>query len=376
MTYLDFAATTPLRPEVLEAMLPYLKEDFGNPSSVHPLGLAAREAIEVARRQIAGLVDTNASEVVFTSGATEANNLAIRGVLVPLLESGTKTHAVTTNIEHPSVAATFQDLVRRGLELTVVDAGNDGVVKAEDVLAAIKPETALVSMMRVNNELGTIQPVEKIASGIKATGSKALLHSDAVQSPASLHTSVRELGTDLMSLSAHKLGGPKGIGALIVRKGLKLAPNVTGGGQEHGLRSGTENVAAIVGFGVASGLAKPVHEYSALNAALDASLAASGGIAKRLVATEFVAPHITALEVPGADADFLVLLLGRENIMLSAGSACHAGSRDASKVLLAIGLQEKRARSVIRISFGASTTVNDIDIFVAALKKILPKARP
>lgn len=371
MTYLDHAATSPLRPEALEAMLPFLKDSFGNPSSAHPLGMAAREAVEAARAQVAALVGADAAEVIFTSGATEANNLAIRGV--------TRSHAVTTNIEHPSVAATFEALTKRGLALTVVAARPDGVVKAEDILAAVRPETTLVSVMRVNNELGTIQPVEAIAAGLRAMKSRALFHTDAVQSPASLETNMKALGADLLSLSAHKLGGPKGVGALVIRKGVILAPIVTGGGQERGVRSGTENVAGIVGFGTAANLVVHIssvrEKFDMLQKALDTALAGSGTGAKRLLPVGTpVASHIAALEVPGADADFLVLLLGREGVMVSAGSACHAGNRDASKILLTIGLSEKRARGVIRVSFGPETKTNDIESFAAALRKVLPKA--
>jgi cysteine desulfurase len=378
IVYLDNAATMPVRPEVLEAMLPYLKENFANPSSIHPAGQEVRLAIERARGQVAGLIGAEPAEVVFTSGATEANNLAIRGVLEPMLDRGEKPHAVTTSLEHPSVAETFKALAKRGLDLTVVDPDKNGVVSAQEVLAVVRPDTALVSVMMVNNELGTIQPVEDITRGLRASKSKALFHIDAVQAPIAVDIDVKKSGTDLLSLSAHKLGGPKGVGALFIRKGTKLEPSFSGGKQETGFRSGTENVAGIIGFGVAAGSLKSLNvsgrtKTSAFKKMLLERLAATG-IAKPLF--ENNATHIIPIEVPGTEADFLVLLLGRAGVMISAGSACSSGSREASPVHAAIGLPEARAKSVLRVSLGYQNTEQDIAAFVEALGAAIKKARP
>jgi len=381
LVYLDHAATTPLLPEAREAMLPFLGERFGNPNSVHPSGLEAREALEAARKSVAKLINAETSEIVFTSGATEANNLAIRGALEAALRHGERPQAVTTNIEHPSVSETFRDMSGRGVEMTAVAAGRDGVVNAESVLAAVRPDTALVSVMWVNNELGTVQPISEISAALLVRTKRAVLHVDAVQAAPSLDMDVKKTRIDLLSLSAHKFGGPKGVGALYVRRGLKLAPLATGGGQESGIRSGTENVAGIVGMGAAAEIllaskARDRANFKRLQAALDRELAARAGLARRLLeATVPTALHIAALEVTGADADFLVLLLGKRGIAVSAGSACHAGSREASRVLKSAGLADARARSVIRVSFGPSNAEEEAAAFAAALAETKSKAR-
>ncbi len=382
MIYLDHAATSPVCAEALEAMLPFLKEEFGNPNSVHPAGMVARAAVETARHRVAALVGADDAEIVFTSGATESNNLAVRGILSPFFakEGAGGVHAVTTNIEHPSVAETFADLRRQGLPLTVVPAGENGVVAATDVLVAVRPETALVSVMAVNNEVGTIQPVAEIGSALKKMkGARPLFHVDAVQAVISGAVDVDAFRADLLSLSAHKIGGPKGVGALFVRRGTALVPILTGGGQESGLRSGTENVAGIVGFGAAAERLKRSFEndrgrFIELRDALGSALAASGLAVKPLLPSSPTAPHIVALECPGADADFLVLLLGKAGFAVSAGSACHAGSRETSLVLKAIGLPDRRARTVIRVSFGFETKKNDIARFVVALGQALKRS--
>lgn len=387
--YLDNAASSVPRPEALEALLSRARDRYANPSATHALGQAARAALEEARAQVAALVGAEAREVVFASGATEANDLAIRGVLEPLLEQGKPAHAVTTAIEHSSVTKTFEALARRGLKLSVVAPRPDGAVRADAVLAAVGPDTALVSVTAASNELGTLQPVAEIAAGLlkmrKETdpglrrGGGVVLHTDAVQAVVSSMADFKTLGADLMTVSAHKIGGSKGVGSLVIRRGLRLSPTLHGGGQEGGLRSGTENVPGIAAFGAAAEALRRKREeetgrYRALRERLLGSLAASGRAARPLLPTVTpVAPHILPLECPGMENDFLVLLLSRAGAMVSAGSACKSGSREASSVLTALGLPDVRAKSVIRVSFGHATTEGEVDRFVEALGEALKK---
>jgi cysteine desulfurase len=365
-TYLDHAASAPLRPEALEAMLPHLQGPGANPSSVHPLGLAAREAIEKARNQVAALINADPAEVIFTSGATEANNLALRGVI----SANNIKRAVVSNIEHPSVSETFAASAHQGLEV---------VLSAPEAIASHASGAGLVSCMWVNNEVGTIQPILEIAAALGTLKSRPLFHVDAVQAAVAMPIDFRKSGIDLLTLSAHKIGGPQGVGALVVRKGVKIEPLVYGGGQESGRRSGTENVAGIVGFGAAAEslrvrLTADRELYASLGAALDRGLTESGLGLHRLPLGE-TSPHVVALEWPGAEADFVVLLLGREGVMISAGSACHAGSRETSKVLRALGLSDVRARSVFRVSFGPENTAADVERLITALNKISHQAK-
>lgn len=368
ITYLDNAASAPLRPEALEAMLPHLKESSANPSSVHPLGLAAREAIEKARKQVADLVNAEPAEVVFTSGATEANNLAIRGAVA----ANNIKKAIVSNLEHPSVSETFAALGRQGLEVEVV--------APEMIVASATRPSDLVSCMWVNNEVGLVQPIGEIAAALSKLSPKPLFHVDAVQAAPTIAIDFKKSGIDLLTLSAHKIGGPQGVGALVVRRGVKLDELTTGGGQESGRRSGTENVAGIVGFGAAAAVLKKTREAEVgrcveLGLALDRGLATSGLGIRRLPLPGPASPHVVALEWPGTEADFVVLLLGREGVMVSAGSACHAGNRETSHVLRALGLDERRARPVFRVSFGPENGPVDVDRLLAALRKIAPQAK-
>lgn len=371
--YLDNAASSPMRSEALEAMFAYAKERYANPSAIHALGQAARKDLEKAREQVAALVGCSAREIVFASGATEANNLAIRGVIEPLLDAGKPVHAVTTALEHASVAKTFEALEKRGLSLTVVQPGAEGVVRAEDVLAAARPETALVSVIAASNEVGTRQPVEEIGSGLKG---RAVFHVDAVQAVVSTDLDMSSARADLFTVSAHKIGGPKGVGALAIRKGLNLAPVLIGGGHEGGLRPGTENAPGIVGFGAAAAAllaARPaeIGRYRALRTRLLAALPPG---ARPLVAEDVPsAPHLLALECVGKENDWIVLLMSRAGVMISAGSACKSGSREASSVIRALGLDDGRARSVVRASFGHASDENDADAFAAALADALAR---
>lgn len=373
--YLDNAASSPMRLEALEATFAHLKGQYANPSAIHALGQAARKALEKARGEVAALVGADASEIVFTSGATEANNLALRGVLEPLLDAGKPAHAVTTALEHASVLKTFEALEKRGLALTIVQPGPDGLVRVDDVLGAVRPETAVVSVIAASNEIGTLQPVEAIGKELDSRFrgndmKKPLFHVDAVQAVVSAEVDMRSAHADLFTVSAHKIGGPKGVGALGVRKGVKLAPVLTGGGHEAGLRSGTENAPGIAGFGAAAASlkAKRTEEttrYQELRARLLSKLLSG---ARPLIAGGVPAvPHIVSIECAGKENDWIVLLMSRAGVMVAAGSACKSGSREASSVIRALGLDEARARSVIRVSFGHASDEKDVDAFVDAL---------
>ncbi|WKZ29567.1 MAG: cysteine desulfurase family protein [Patescibacteria group bacterium] len=375
VVYLDNAASTPLRPETVSA-LSASAAFYANPSSIHALGQDVRKRIETARASVAALLGADASEVVFTSGATEANNLALRGVIEPLMDAGKKSHVVTTALEHASVLKTFEALAARGLETTIVPPGADGVVRAEDVLAAVRPETALVSVIAVSNELGSRQPIEAIGAALSSHPARPLFHVDAVQAVVSTDFAMSATHVDLLTVSAHKIGGPKGIGALVVRKGLQLKPLLTGGGHERGTRSGTENVSGILGFGAATEAlrkARPeeIERYQALRARFLNALPSGALLLVPKDAPH--APHILTIECPGKENDWIVLLLSRAGVMAAAGSACKSGSREASAVIKALGLSEARAKSVVRFSFGWSTNEKDVDRAIDALHDALAR---
>lgn len=357
--YLDYNATTPVAAEAREAMLPYLSDHFGNPSSAHVYGRRAREAIEGARSQVARLIGASPEEVVFTSGGTEASNLAIRGAIAtrPALH-----HIVTTAFEHPATEATCSSLEQSGFSVSRAPVASDGRVRAGDVIAFVRKDTALVTLIHAHNELGTIQPVAEIARKARERG--CLVHADAAQSVGKIEVDVRDLGIDLLSIAGHKLYGPKGVGALYVRSGVQLAPVLTGASQERGLHPGTENVAGIVALGVAADLARrelatTMVQVSKLRDRLLAGLRAAipdlelhGHPTERLPNTLFV----TIAGLDGAE-----LLASIPQIAASTGSACHSGSRAASTALLAIGLPPERAMGPLRFSLGRGTTAPEID---------------
>lgn len=375
ITYLDNAASTPLRPETVEALSASFAT-YANPSAIHALGQDARARVEKARTAVAELIGADVSEIIFTSGATEANNLALRGVLEPLLQAGKRPHAVTTALEHASVLKTFESLVQRGLELTIVPPGKDGIVGVQDMLAAVRAETALVSVIAASNELGSRQNVERIGKALGSLPSRPLFHIDAVQAVVSSDIAMESSKADLLTISAHKIGGPKGIGALAVRRGTNVSPVLTGGGQERGMRSGTENVAGILGFGAAADALRATRgteilRYQALRTRFLESLPSG---AKALLPLETPAiPHVLALECDGKENDWIVLLLSRAGVMVAAGSACKSGSREASMVVKALGLDDVRAKSVVRVSFGWANTEKDVDVCVDALAAALKK---
>jgi cysteine desulfurase len=360
--YLDHAATTPLAPAVLDAMVPLLEAGFGNPSSVHRHGRAARNAVDGARETVAAAVGCAAREVVFTSGGSEADNLALRGVL-----DRRGGHLVITAIEHDAVLKCAEDLSALGrARVTVVGCDARGVVDPEEVANAVEDDTALVSVMLANNEVGTIQDVPAISELVRRRNRRTLVHTDAVQALGKLDVDVEALGVDLLSITAHKVYGPKGAGALIVRGGVPLAPQISGGGQERGRRSGTENVLAIAGFGAAVALVEREREQEAarlcqlserlvelvITALPDTLLTGAG--APRL-------PSFATFAFPGVETEVLLTLLDRLGVEASGGSACASGAHMPSHVLAAMGLTPGQAGGALRLSLGRDTTSGDVD---------------
>lgn len=374
--YLDNNATTPLAPEVFEAMKPYLLEDFGNPSSIHWYGQLAKAAMETAREQVARLLNARPSEVVFTSGGTESDNAAIVGI-VEAARSKTK-HIITTSIEHHAVLNTCQALEKRGMSVTYVRVGASGVVDPDDVRRALRPETVLISVMHANNELGTLQPLEEI--GRLAREHDVYFHTDAVQSVGKVPVDVEKLGVDLLALSAHKLHGPKGVGALYIRKGTILRPLLYGGHHERDRRPGTENTPGIVGLGKAAELV-PAHleeearRVSSLRdhfeegvlRAVERSVV-NGDPARRL-------PTTSNLRFDHIEGEGFVIAMDLRGIACSTGAACSSGSLEPSHVLSAIGLTHEQARSSIRFSLGRFNTAEDIDTALEVLPSVVEQLR-
>ncbi|TMB41943.1 MAG: cysteine desulfurase [Deltaproteobacteria bacterium] len=370
--YLDHNAGAPLRPEAREAMLRFLGRP-GNPSSAHREGARARGAVEAARAEVAALIGAGPAEIVFTSGATEANNLALRGVV------RAPAGLVTTAIEHASVLETARALAAEGVRLTVVPVDGDGRVAADDVVAACAPGTALASVGLANGEVGSVAPVAAIAGGLRGSGVR--LHTDAAQAAGRMPIDVRALGVDLLSLSAHKLGGPAGVGALWVRRDVGLRSQMTGGPQERGQRAGTENVAGIVAFAEAARLARRDLAVAAAHCArlvdrLWSGLRASmPGVQLNGPAAPPRLPNTLNLTFPGCSGDSLVVLLDLAGIAVSAGSACAAGAAEPSHVLAAMGRDRETARSGLRLSVGPATTDADIDRVLAVLPDLVAQVR-
>ncbi|MBK9130339.1 MAG: cysteine desulfurase [Gammaproteobacteria bacterium] len=370
--YLDHNATTPMDPAVWEAMQPYLRAAFGNPSSRHAPGRQARAALETAREQLGALVNANGARVVFTSGGTEANNLALLGA-VPDPRGAVAVSA----IEHSSVLEPARALAARGRRVDFLSPDAQGRITPEALDGALAPETQLVSIMTANNETGVIQDIATLAARARAHG--ALLHTDAVQAAGKIELDFTASGVHLMSLSAHKINGPKGVGALVVHKRVDLEPLLRGGGQEGGLRAGTENVAGIVGFGAAAELARRTLQArathaAALQARLEGRLRGLAGVeifgagAARLGNTVFFA-------VRGIDGGTLLLKLDASGFAVGSGSACASERPDPSHVLLAMGIDRERAYGALRVSFGAGNTADQVDQFAAALEREIAALR-
>ncbi|HHV63980.1 MAG TPA: cysteine desulfurase NifS [Peptococcaceae bacterium] len=375
--YLDHSATTPVDPEVAELMMKYYVEYYGNPSSVHYFGRQVKKALEEARSQVADFIGANVSEITFTSGGTEADNLAIQGAARAQAKKG--KHLITTAIEHHAVLDTFKYLAKNGYELTVLPVDEDGLVSVEDVAKAIRPDTILISVMHANNEVGSIQPIAEIG---KITREKGILfHVDAVQSLGKIPVNVQDLNVDLLTISSHKIYGPKGVGALYIRKGVKISPLVFGGSQERKMRSGTENAPGIIGFGKACELAsqRMAEESKKLTKLRDMLI---DGILTKIEHVKLNGPrgdkrlpNNVNVSIKYVEGESLLLSLDMLGIAASSGSACTSGSLDPSHVLLAMGLSHEVAHGSLRFSLGRQNTEEDINYVLQELPKIVDRLR-
>ena len=374
--YLDHNATTPVDPRVADAMDDAVRKCFGNASSIHAFGQAAKAALDDARSAVAGLLGARPNDVIFTGGGTEADNLAVRGAAEAALPAG-RRHLVASAIEHEAVLNTLKALTKRGWTTTLLPAGPAGVVDPADLEAAVGDRTALVSVMHANNEIGTVQPVARLAE--IAHGRGALFHTDAVQSAGKIPIDVAALGVDLLSISAHKFNGPKGVGALWVRRGMRLVAPTTGGRQERNRRAGTENVPAVVGLGAAAALAggklgAEAARLGALRDRLETGLlervpdAAVNGSGERV-------PNTTNVSFPGVEAEALLIALDLEGVAVSTGSACSSGTLEPSHVLRAMGLTPRRAQSSIRFSLGLGNTAADVERVLDVLPPLVARLR-
>ncbi|MFH1500987.1 MAG: cysteine desulfurase NifS [archaeon] len=369
--YLDNAATTKVDKEVVEAMIPYFSEKFGNASSLHKKGEEARKAVEDARGKIAKFLGANPEEIIFTSGGTESDNLAIKGLIH---ENKSKRHIITSKIEHPAILETCRFLEKKGYEVDYVSVNKEGVVNIEEIKKKIKKDTLLVSIMHVNNELGTIQPIEEIAELCRKQ--KVYFHTDAVQSFGKLKINLENI--DLLSVSGHKINGPKGIGMLFVKKGVKISCIIHGGKHERGLRAGTENVPGIVGLGKAVELLdkkmKSAEKVRKLKNKLTEEIlkiegaGLNGGHEKRIFSNVNVS-------FKGVEGESLVLLLSKEGVEASTGSACSTHSLKPSHVLTALGLKEEEAHGSLRLTLGFDTTEEEIDYTIKKIKESVHKLR-
>lgn len=377
--YFDHNATTPVLPEVLEAMLPFYTSAYGNPSSIHRFGQEARAALESARSQVAGLLNCRPNEVVFTSGGTEADNLAVfGGVRAAAPRTDGPKHVVTTNIEHHAVLNACQALEKEGVEVTYVPAGRGGVVAVEDVRAAIRPATVLVTVMYANNELGTVQPVAEIAAIAREHG--ILMHTDAVQAAGKIPVDVKALGVDLLTISGHKIYAPKGVGALFARRNTRLQPLAYGGHHERDRRAGTENLAGIVGLGQAAEIARrDLAGDAALLAALRDRL--ERGIFERITEAGVNGdpsrrvPNTTNVHFDYVEGEALVIALDLKGVACSTGAACSSGAIEPSHVLTAIGLRPDQARASLRFSLGKQNTEEQVDQLLQVLPEVVRHLR-
>jgi cysteine desulfurase len=374
--YLDYAATTPVHPDVLKAMLPYFTESFGNPSTLYTYGQDAKAAIEEARASVAVLIGSKPEEIVFTSGGTEADNYALEGAAYANEKRG--NHIITSAIEHHAVLETCKFLEKRGFSVTYVPVDGNGLVDPDAVKKAITPKTVLVSVMHANNEVGTIEPIAEIGKITREAG--ILFHTDAVQTAGHIPIDVNEIGVDFLSMSAHKLYGPKGVGMLYVRKGKGLVPFMHGGEQEKRRRAGTENVPGIVGFGKAAEIARKemTEEAKRLTGLRDRLIAGimgriedsrlNGHPLKRL-------PNNVNITIDFVEGESMCLNLDMEGICASTGSACSSGSLEASHVLLAMGLRHEQAHGSLRFTLGKWTTEQEINRVLDILPPIVSKLR-
>ncbi|MBX7172413.1 MAG: cysteine desulfurase [Pyrinomonadaceae bacterium] len=379
--YLDHAATTPVDSEVLEAMMPYLTNKFGNPSSIHYFGQETRGAMDKARHQVAQIINARPNEIVFTSGGTEANNLAIRG----LLEANSKygNHVITSAIEHPAVKSLCEHLEKNGYKVSYLPVYEDGIVRIEDVKNAIREDTVLISIMTANNEIGTLQPVDEIGQLVKelrAKGKKIWFHTDAVQAIGKIEVDVQKIGCDLLSMSAHKIYAPKGIGALFVGRGVRLQSQNLGGHQERERRGGTESVPLVIGFGKAAELAlsrlnvqttrvrelRDEFEKGVSDTIPD--IVFNGNKLNRL-------PNISNISFHQIEGEGLLINLDMQGIAVSTGSACSSGSLEPSPVIRALGRDDELSRGAIRFSFGKDNSIDDLNYLMGVLPKAIENLR-
>ena len=374
--YLDYSATTPVKEEVLHEMIPYFTEKFGNPSSLYTMGLESKEAVDKARQQVAHLINAEPREIYFTGWGSEADNWAVFGVANALKDKG--NHIITTRIEHHALLHSCQFLEKNGYEVTYLDVEPDGTVKPETLEAAITDKTILISIMYVNNEVGTVEPIKELAQIAKKH--KILFHTDAVQALANVPIDVKDLGIDLMSVSAHKIYGPKGIGALYMRKGLRISNYIHGGGQEMGRRAGTENMAGIVGFGKAAEVAeanfdehirhcKEVRDYLIEKVSKEIPDTFVNGT------MEHRHPGNANITFKYIEGESILLLLDYKGISVSTGSACSSKSLEPSHVLSALDVPVEMIHGTVRFTVGDFTTKDDIDYVVENLKEIVTKLR-
>ncbi len=374
--YLDNAATTPVRPEVVEAMLPYFTEMCGNPSSIYSLGQKSKEAVDRAREQVASLINAETKEIFFTAGGSESDNWAIKGIAEQYASKG--RHIVTSKIEHHAVLNTCIHMEKQGWEVTYLDVDENGLVDPEDVRKAVRDDTVLVSVMFANNEIGTIEPVKEIAEIVHEKG--AIFHTDAVQAFGQVPIDVKEMGIDLLSASGHKLNGPKGVGVLYKKKGIKITSLIDGGQQEKGKRAGTENVTGIVGLGKACEIAgKTMAERAAKETAIRDHFISrieneipycrvNGDRIRRL-------PNNINICFRFIEGESMLIMLDAKGICGSSGSACTSGSLDPSHVLLAIGLPHEIAHGSLRLTLGEDNTMEEIDYVADELKGIIERLR-
>mgnify|MGYP000014396662 FL=1 len=376
--YLDHSATTPVRKEVADLVYSYMTTYFGNPSSIHSFGREAKKAMEVAREQVADLIGAKPEEIIFTSGGTEADNLAVIGTAFANQKKG--KHVITSAIEHHAVLDSFKYLEKQGFKVTYVPVDKNGLVDPDDVAKAITDETTLISIMHVNNEVGTIQPIKEIAELAKSKNKNIIVHTDGVQSVGKIPVNVDDLQVDLLSASSHKIYGPKGVGCLYVRKGTKIEPTHHGGGQERKRRPGTENLPGIVGFGKAAELAKQEleQEMKRLTELRDMLI---DGILERIPDVKLNGDRIK--RVPGnvnvsiryVEGESLLLSLDMKGIAASSGSACTSGSLDPSHVLLAMGIPHEIAHGSLRMTLGRDNTKEDIEYVLDTLPEIVKRLR-
>ena len=374
--YLDYAATTPMRSEVVEAMLPYFTEVFGNPSTIYSYGQEAKEAIEESRSKIARLIKAQEEEIVFTGSGTEADNLALTGIIYA--SEGKKDHIITSAVEHHAVSETTKFLEKRRYKISYLPVDEYGLVNPDDVKKALTAKTVLISVMHANNEVGTIEPIKEI--GRIAREAKVYFHTDAVQAVGHIGGDVKELGVDLLSISAHKLYGPKGVGALYIRKGTRIAPLMHGGEQEKRRRAGTENVPGIVGLGVAAELAlEEIEEEAGRLRQLRDRLVE--GLKERIKHIHFNGhpvkrlPNNVNICVEYVEGESMVLNLDLEGICVSTGSACTSSNLEPSHVLSSMGLPPELAHGSLRFTLGKWTTNEDIDRVLEVLPRIVAKLR-